>query len=116
MKRPAQPSRTRRIAARISRWTLGVVAALLLLVTLLVTLLLCSTGFAAPRARHRPRLRVEFELGRNWMLQTFFGDAAVGDADLFWHRVFGRPRRLPGNTGPRTPAEDPAGAGGRGLR
>ncbi len=56
--------------------------------------------FNAPRNRNRVEARVEYEFRPNWTLETFFGDAAVGGIDLFWHRVFGQPKRLPGNTAP----------------
>ena len=55
--------------------------------------------FNAPRNRNRVEVRVEYEFRPNWTLETFFGDAAVGGVDLFWHRVFGQPKRRAGNTG-----------------
>lgn len=72
--------------------------------------------FNAPRNRNRVEARVEYEFRPNWTLETFFGDAAVGGVDLFWHRVFGQPRRLTGNTGPAPgttgAAHTPPGGGG----
>ncbi|MBA3549841.1 MAG: translocation/assembly module TamB domain-containing protein, partial [Nannocystis sp.] len=56
--------------------------------------------FNAPRNRNRVEARVEYEFRPNWTLETFFGDAAVGGVDLFWHRVFGQPKRRAGNVGP----------------
>lgn len=71
--------------------------------------------FNAPRNRNRVEARVEYEFKPNWTLETFFGDAAVGGIDLFWHRVFGQPRRLPGNDQPAPPgtgeASSPRGGG-----
>jgi autotransporter translocation and assembly factor TamB len=55
--------------------------------------------FNAPRNRNRVEVRVEYEFRPNWTLETFFGDAAVGGVDLFWRRVFGQPKRHPGNVG-----------------
>jgi len=52
--------------------------------------------FNAPRNRNRVEVRVEYEFRPNWTLETFFGDAAVGGVDLFWHRVFGQPKRRAG--------------------
>jgi translocation and assembly module TamB len=74
--------------------------------------------FNAPRNRNRVEVRVEYEFRPNWTLETFFGDAAVGGVDLFWHRVFGQPRRREGNTGavPKGTGQagSPRGRGGGG--
>ncbi|MBA3547238.1 MAG: translocation/assembly module TamB domain-containing protein, partial [Nannocystis sp.] len=64
--------------------------------------------FNAPRTRNRVEARVEFDITPHWMLQTYFGDAAIGGVNLFWHRVFGRPKPLSGASEPAPEATGPA--------
>ncbi len=55
-------------------------------------------------------LEGEVELGPHWTLETYFGDAAIGGVDLFWHRIFGQPRRLANNAEPGRAGTDPTDA------
>jgi len=68
--------------------------------------------YNAPRGRNRVEARVEYEFAPRWTIETFFGDAAVGGVDVFWHKIFGQPKRAQGNTGP---APKGTGAGTRGT-
>ena len=56
--------------------------------------------YNAPRGRNRVETRVEYEFAPRWTIETFFGDAAVGGVDVFWHKIFGQPKRIESNRGP----------------
>jgi autotransporter translocation and assembly factor TamB len=63
----------------------------------------------APPRTNRVEARVEYQLAPAWTIESYFGDAAVGGVDLFWRRIFGKPRRRGESTAkapPRTPAGD----------
>ena len=40
--------------------------------------------FGAPENQNHNEARVDYRLGRRWIVETAFGDAGVGGADVFW--------------------------------
>jgi len=69
---------------------------------------------ADPRRSNKVEARVEYQFAPHWTVETFFGDAAVGGLDVFWRKVFGKPKRLEEHMGEKTPKGTGAGDSPRG--
>lgn len=48
----------------------------------------------APPRENRIQVRVEYLISPRWSIESSYGDAAVGNLDLFWRRIFGLRRPL----------------------
>ncbi len=58
---------------------------------------------ADPRRSNKIEARVEYQFKPHWTVETFFGDAAVGGLDVFWRKLFGKPKRLQEHAGKPAP-------------
>ncbi|RJO63226.1 MAG: hypothetical protein C4523_20880 [Myxococcales bacterium] len=68
-----------------------------------------SYHYNAPLGVNRAEGKAEFQLVRQWFLETFYGDANVGGIDVFWHvpiRFSYAPSTASGAPEPATPGTD----------